>query len=127
MSSANPTQGLFVNFGSEYDPFKPAIGSPLPADTYQVLWHKMRGFYLSRVENMPCPKRIYGKFPGQHILKSANLRAANSESTGVWLSGEKGSGKTLMAAWLSRAAREIGMPTVLVQSPFSGPQFNEFI
>lgn len=48
--------------------------------------------------------------------------------TGILLSGEKGSGKTLLARLMSIKAREeFNMPTLIVDQPLHGPAFNSFL
>ena len=38
--------------GNTYDPYRPANGAPLPAATFIVKFHPMRGFYLDKIENL---------------------------------------------------------------------------
>lgn len=121
------TTGLFTNHGHEYDLFRPATGGKLPPATFVLQAAPMRGFYLSRVEDLPVPPKIYGARHDSRIMRAYLERAKQGYSTGVWLNGEKGSGKTMLASVLSLMGRELGMPTILIQSPFSGPQFNEVI
>lgn len=50
------------------------------------------------------------------------------KSTGVLLVGEKGSGKTLLAQYTSiAAAKEKNIPTIVINKPWHGDQFNAFI
>ena len=49
-------------------------------------------------------------------------------STGVLLVGEKGSGKTLLAQYTAIiAANEKNIPTIVINKPWHGDQFNAFI
>jgi len=44
------------------------------------------------------------------------------------LVGEKGSGKTLLAKYISiAAAKERGIPTIVINHPFHGDEFNLFM
>lgn len=119
--------GLFTGNGREYDLYRPATGEPLPMGTYVLRAQPMRGYYLDKVEDIPLPKRIYGKCHADRIIEACASRASQGISTGVWLNGEKGSGKTMLAAVLAAKMRDTGAPTILVQTPFHGPEFNTVI
>lgn len=49
------------------------------------------------------------------------------KSTGVMLTGDKGSGKSLLAMNLANTCIDRGMPVILVNTPFRGDGFNAFI
>ncbi len=127
--TSNLPIGLFSASGeTEFDPFSPSTGIPLPVGTYVLRCAPLRGFYLERQQDIPFPARIYGKCHAPRILESYRARAADGDSTGVWLNGEKGSGKTMLAAILSEQMRKnFGLPTILIQTAFKGPEFNSFI
>jgi hypothetical protein len=48
-------------------------------------------------------------------------------STGVMLNGEKGSGKTLLAKTLSIEGGLMGIPTIIINAPWTGDVFNKFL
>jgi hypothetical protein len=50
-----------------------------------------------------------------------------SASTGIMLTGEKGSGKSLLAKNLSIVAAAQGIPTIVINQPWAGDKFNSFI
>jgi len=50
-----------------------------------------------------------------------------SNSTGVLLTGEKGSGKTLLAKHLSIMGYDMGIPTIVINSAWTGDSFNKLI
>lgn len=120
-------QGLFSTDGREYDQFRPQQAIPLPAHTYILRSAMMRGYYLEKVDDMTVPGHIYGTRHYERIMSAYRAREAEGLSTGVWLSGEKGSGKTMLGGVLSRMMREAGLPTILVQSDEVGPAFNGLI
>lgn len=97
----------------------------LPADTYTVQ-QSLTGFYLQKIDKFDNPKKIYGD-----VLKNTdrilNTFHKRSSSTGVLLSGEKGSGKTLLAKNISLEGLKLNLPSILVNQPFTGDDFNKFL
>lgn len=99
----------------------------LPAGTYTVKFDKMSGcFYLEQVDGFEIKGKIYGDTRRQadRILNTFEDRTA---STGVMLTGEKGSGKTLLAKMLSLNAEAKGIPTIVINQPWCGEDFNGFL
>jgi hypothetical protein len=99
----------------------------LPAGTYTVKFDKMAGcFYLEAVEGFEIKGKIYGdtRRTSERILKTFHDRP---NSTGVMLTGEKGSGKTLLAKMLSLEAQTQGIPTIVINQPWCGEDFNGFL
>jgi hypothetical protein len=99
----------------------------LPAGNYTVKFDKMAGcFYLEQIESFEIRGKIYGdtRKQSQRILNTFNDRTA---STGVMLTGEKGSGKTLLAKMLAVSAAETGVPTIVINEPWCGEGFNAFM
>lgn len=101
------------------------IRRELPVGTYSVMMSPT-GFYLDQQSTSKIDHKIYGSAENRadRIIKTFFDRPA---STGVVLQGEKGSGKTLLARLLSEKLREQGVSTLLVNSPFAGESFNNFI
>lgn len=99
----------------------------LPAGTYTVKFDKQGGcFYLEAIENFEVRGKIYGDTVRNtdRILNTFNDRTA---STGVLLTGEKGSGKTLLAKMLAVQAADAGVPTIVINEPWCGEGFNAFM
>lgn len=88
----------------------------------------MQGIYLEKVDSFEPIKRVYGD-----TLKNADRILSTfldrrGKSTGVMLTGEKGSGKTLLARTLTiEAARRWNIPTIIINSPWTGDKFNKLI
>lgn len=101
------------------------IRETLPVGTYTV-GKSMKGFYLKAVENFHMTGKIYGKTP-RHAERILNTFDVRPNATGVLLTGEKGSGKTMLAKIISRQAADKGMPTIIINDSFSGDDFNSFI
>lgn len=99
----------------------------LPVGNYTVKFDKMAEyFYLEEIDSFEIKGKIYGETiqQSQRILHTFEDR---SSSTGVLLTGEKGSGKTLLAKMLSVQAAKQGIPTIVINAPWCGDAFNAFI
>jgi SpoVK/Ycf46/Vps4 family AAA+-type ATPase len=99
----------------------------LPAGNYTVKYDKMNGFfYLEQIEGFEIKGKIYGdtKRTAQRILNTFQDRTA---STGIMLNGEKGSGKTLLAKMLAVEGAKLNVPTIVINAPWCGDEFNAFM
>jgi hypothetical protein len=99
----------------------------LPAGNYTVKFDKMSNcFYLEAIDNFEIRGKIYGdtRRQAQRILNTFDDRTA---STGVLLTGEKGSGKTLLAKMLSIEGAKNDVPTIVINAPWCGDEFNAFL
>lgn len=102
------------------------IRSSLPAGTYVVLLDQQKGFYLDQTADLTLPPRLYGNTVHVvgRVMKSFSERPSN---TGILLSGEKGSGKTMTLRALSIECAKLGIPTIIINDEFDGDAFNKFI
>jgi hypothetical protein len=99
----------------------------LPAGNYVIKLNEMSGqLYLEVIDSFEIKGKIYGDTvrTATRILNTFNDRPA---STGVMLTGEKGSGKTLLAKMLSVKSAEVGVPTIVINAPWVGDKFNAFL
>ncbi len=99
----------------------------LPVGTYTVGFDKLRGqFYLETIEDFKPLKKVYGDSGSvaERIMNTFNNRP---NATGVLLSGEKGSGKTMLAKMTSLLGAKFGYPTIVINQPWAGEEFNRFI
>ena len=88
----------------------------LPAKTYMVGFHPMRGFYLSIIPNMEVKeKKIYGNT----ITKTFVSYEASNRNFGIILSGVKGAGKTLFVQKLSELCLSHDLPIITVDSYYN--------
>ncbi len=103
------------------------IEHSLAPANYVIKANPADGFYLDQVDDFVLPNKTYGNTMrhADRILRTFYDREA---STGVLLTGEKGSGKSLLAKVLAvRARQEMNLPTIMVNTPFCGEGFNAFI
>lgn len=100
----------------------------LTPGTYVLNFHPMMGYYVDSTDNFSVPSKVYGESPEyvDLIMKRAFADRAGKVTTAV-LSGIKGSGKTLTAKQVSLLALEQGISTFIVNNPYCGDSFTEFL
>lgn len=99
----------------------------LPAGNYIIEKNNFTGeLYLTRVDDFVLPQKIYGDTAKntERILRTYNNRP---QSTGVLLAGTKGAGKSLLAKMISVEAAKLGIPSIIINAPWCGDQFNQLI
>jgi len=98
----------------------------LPVGTYSVIYNPDEGFLLKTISNMRLPEKVWG-VPVRIVDRIVQTFEKRTASTGVLLSGEKGSGKTMIARLVSKQLRDKGCSTIIVDAPYNGAGFNAFI
>ena len=99
----------------------------LPAGTYTVGFDKMSGqFFLEKIEDFEIKGKLYGNTT-RHADRIVRTFLDRPAATGVMLTGEKGSGKTLLTKRISVDAKAQGIPTIVINQPWCGEGFNAFI
>lgn len=99
----------------------------LPVGTYTVKQDPRTGaLYLEEIAGFEVKGKIYGdtKRTANRVLSTFDSRPG---ATGVMLSGEQGSGKTLLAKIVSNDAAAKGIPTILINEAWCGEEFNAFM
>ena len=101
----------------------------LPAATYVLKADREGNIFLETTDNFTIEGKLYGEIGSRtdRILNTYFDRVALNTSTGVMLTGEKGSGKSLLAKNLSIKALESNIPTIIINQPFVGDGFNRFL
>jgi hypothetical protein len=106
-------------------PGRDAVLDTLPVGNYIVV-ETMTGLKFQRVDAFKEPGRMYGNI-NQRAERILNTFLDRPRTTGVLLEGEKGSGKSQLARNVSRAGYEMDLPTIIINAPFHGDQFNNLL
>lgn len=121
---------VFQNSGTQWYPAdsRDAVVKPvLPASNFVIKKNPMTGaLFLEEIDSFPQPSKVYGNI-GARADRIIHTFLSRSVQTGVLLSGEKGSGKSLMAKLLSAKAATLGIPTITVNAPWTGDPFFQLI
>lgn len=102
------------------------IQRQLPPSTFVVKVDQFGNFFLELTDPFTPLSKVYGDSLANAGRIMSTFRSRPS-GTGVLLAGEKGSGKTMLAKQISIDAAAIGIPTILVNTPFCGDPFNKFM
>lgn len=99
----------------------------LPVGTYTVGFDKMTGqFFLEGIDSFEIKGKIYGNST-RHADRILSTFKDRPSSTGVMLTGEKGSGKTLLTKQIAVNAALEDIPTIVINQPWCGEGFNAFM
>lgn len=105
-----------------------ALTDNLRPGVYSMAHSQMRGHYLNILKDrLEVPSRIYGGTKAR-VSKCIKTYKARTASTGILLTGDKGTGKTLLMSILAnKAITELKLPVILIQDPFNGSEFTDFV
>lgn len=99
----------------------------LPPGNYLVKFDNFTGqYFVEAIDPFHVHDRIYGSLP-RMAERIASTYERREHSTGALLTGEKGSGKSLLCRIICGEAAKRGVPTLVVTSPWNGEVFNQFI
>jgi hypothetical protein len=103
------------------------IQRSLPAGNYVVKQDQHGNLFLEMVDPFERLGKIYGDTTKNAGRIMTTFLSRKNKGTGVLLTGEKGSGKTLLAKTLSLDCADQGIPTILINAPWRGDGFNKLI
>lgn len=113
--------------GSFYPSSPPKFHSSLPIGTYSVNYNSCASkYYLEKIDDFKISSKLYGDVT-KNADRILNTFLDRENSTGVLLCGQKGSGKTLTSKYVSCEAAKLNIPTLVVNSAYSGVTFNNFM
>jgi hypothetical protein len=128
-TSSMNTESCFLKSGNTYKVSSREaldLHEKLPAGNFVIKVDMAGQLYLEQVGGFS----FRGKQYGDHATKCQRIFDTfmdRTQSTGVMLTGEKGSGKSLLAKLVSIKGQENGVPTIIINSPMCGDKFNAFI
>ena len=98
----------------------------LPAGNYTIKADMQGNLFLEHIDSFEIKGKRYGDLDRNcdRIIRTFMSRDA---STGIMLTGEKGSGKSLLAKALSIQTATQGIPTIVINQPWTGDKFNQLI
>jgi hypothetical protein len=103
------------------------ITEHLPGGNYTVGFDEMTGqFFLEHIDSFNIPSKIYGDCL-RHTDRIIKTFLDRPNATGVMLTGEKGSGKTLLTKNICMDLAKQDIPTIVINAPWKGDKFNTFI
>ena len=119
----------FLRNGDTFRPSAEAaldLHHTLPVGTYTIKKDAFGNMFFQVIDNFEFTGKRYGNNI-RHTDRIFNTFISRDASTGVMLAGEKGSGKSLLAKSLAMKAFEEGIPTLVINEPWCGEEFNQFI
>ena len=110
----------FMQQGDKFFPAasKEALLEGLPPGNYSIE-QSMTGLYFKRIESFQPLTKVYGSLNG-YADRTLQTFEHRTVSTGILLSGEKGSGKSLLGRLISLKAHDKSIPTVVINVPYDG-------
>ena len=119
----------YLNSGNKWRLYRNAaidVSDRLPPDNYIINQDDAGELFLETVDQFVLPKKLYGNVV-KHTGRIIQTFFDRTQSTGVLLVGSKGSGKTLLSKNTSLVLAAQGVPTIIVNAPYCGDKFNEFL
>lgn len=119
----------FLRNGATFRPSDEAaldLHTKLPAGNFIIKADQFGNLFFEQIDSFEIKGKIYGDClkNTDRIIQTFMSREA---STGVMLTGEKGSGKTLLAKNLAATCHKNNIPCIIINSAWHGDNFNKLI
>ena len=98
----------------------------LPVGNYIIKKDPFENLYFEKIDDFEFGSKRYGDNE-KNTDRIMNTFLSRAVSTGVMLTGEKGSGKSLLAKCLAMKGAELNIPTLIINDPWCGDRFNRLI
>lgn len=98
----------------------------LPPGNYVIKEDQFENLYLEQIDSFVVKGKVYGDCL-RNTERIFSTFLSRDASTGVLLTGEKGSGKTLLAKNLSITCANNDIPCIVINHPWVGDKFNQLI
>jgi hypothetical protein len=98
----------------------------LPPGNYVIKEDMFHNLFLERTADFTRIAKMYGNTL-QHTDRMVQTFLDRPGTTGIMLTGEKGSGKTLLGKNISMELALQGIPTIIINAPWCGDRFNTFM
>jgi len=95
----------------------------LPVGNYIIKQDQHGNLFFEQIDSFEIKGKVYGDTL-RNTARIVSTFESRECSTGVMLTGEKGSGKTLLAKNLSIECSKKGIPTIVINAPWKGDTFN---
>jgi hypothetical protein len=109
----------FLRIDNEYRVLTDGLittSNELPEGNYLFRYDEKKGIWLERTESFTLPNKIYGTLTSRTNRILNTFKTRESRTTGILLSGYKGSGKTLLARNL---CIESHLPVIIIDVPYN--------
>jgi len=104
----------------------PEVLDELPVATYALKIDVTGKLFLEQIEDFKMPEKLFGTV-GNTAERVLNTYKDRTGVTGMLLTGEKGSGKTLLGKKVALDLMAQGQPVIVVNIPISGDSFGIFL
>ena len=118
----------FSNIGGNlYLTASDSVLDKLPPNNYALKKDEKGNYFLSVIDKFSLPSKIYGNNSKYAERIFNTFKQREGISTAAILSGLRGSGKSITAKEISIAGLKEEISTIVINEPFCGTSFNEFV